>query len=211
MTRVKGSFIRDQQKMFVPSTRGVRSPSPTHAKHAMMSSSLQRLKFPLFGPPQSRPPFSSIVRRAYKTGIRRFYDDNDSDDDDASTPRDDGYDGDNEDYYNMKRLERAFAPPKPSALLRPEDIRHILFCKTDKVYDVDLDRDLGCLIVRTSTYLPEKETLVYMQKLSSIVADLNKWQVGDFVKDALKSLRGPLTQDLIIELGINAVRSKEWE
>lgn len=137
--------------------------------------------------------------------IRRFMGDENENEDM------DGYEGDNEDCHNLRRLERSFAQSTSSFRLRAEDVRHLLFCKTDKVYDVDLDREKGMLIIRTSTYLPEKETAVYMAKLSTIVADLNSWHVGERVRDALKSMQdGPITSEVVIELGINSARSCEW-
>ena len=94
--------------------------------------------------------------------------------------------------------------------LKAEEVRHILFRRTNRVYDVDLDMSRGRLVVLPSTHLPEKDTKLYMEKLKAIVAALNRWNVGLTVKEFLESIEGPVTEAVYVDLGI-AARTAEFE
>ena len=111
------------------------------------------------------------------------------------------------------RMERAFSKTHK---LRPEEIRHLLFKRCNKVYDVDLDITYGKFIIRKSSYLPEKETKLYMDKLKCITDDLNRWDVGHVVKARLEEIEPEDMQNgqVFIDLGVGPednMRRKEFD
>jgi hypothetical protein len=102
--------------------------------------------------------------------------------------------------------------------LTPHDVRHIMFRRTNRVWDCDLIlRDRYYFEILPDTWMPETESVLYMRKLGDITSKLNAWHVADRVREVLEGLErstlrvGELNGGLIVDLGISAARIREFE
>lgn len=87
------------------------------------------------------------------------------------------------------KLERLFA--ETPSKVTPEAIRMAMFRRLNRVHDMSLvTEDDGSIVVVVSpdTRLPEKETRVYMRKLTDIAAVVNECKVAQVLIRALENL-----------------------
>jgi len=100
------------------------------------------------------------------------------------------------------RLDHAY---NKTSFLTQEEIQHIMFRRTNHVYDIDLSENTGVFQIfarpRFQDQIDEHEVESRRaHKIKKIIATIRDWNMTHTIKDILESLDGPLIETQSFQL-----------